>query len=196
MSSKSKSRPWGKQSTASGTADMGAFEDKLNQDLADRARDEWWRRLEVAGLNEEDWTDMTEDEMKAVEAAFIPQQRGNRTVEDPSPPPPPQPVAEPPKPKPAVISKAGSSPFAARVEEESSIPGAWSAPSPPPVPEQGIMGRNRPYTPMARLAQQVVSGADFPLVLGCSRLYRLVEESTRKTTMAILQRRKAYGKRR
>ncbi|GJE86682.1 hypothetical protein PsYK624_027630 [Phanerochaete sordida] len=154
MSTKNKSKR--KQSSASDTADLGAFEDKLNQDLADAAQTEWWRRVDAAGLNLEDW-DMTAAEMAAVEAAFIPQQRGSRTVEEEAPPQPqpqPQPVVDPPKAKPAATAKAGSSPFAARVEEESKIPGAWSAPSPPPVPEQGVMGRNRPYTPMAQLAQK------------------------------------------
>ncbi|EKM56912.1 uncharacterized protein PHACADRAFT_141917 [Phanerochaete carnosa HHB-10118-sp] len=169
MSSKNKSKSkWGKQPAASATVDVGAFEDKLNEELVEKARAEWLRRLGVVGLDEEDWTDITEDEQKVVIAAFTPPERSSQTAEDPSPPPPtpptpppppPQAVAETSKPKPAVINKAGPSQFAARIEEESTIPGAWNAPSPPPVPEQGIMGRNRPYTPMARLAQQAVSSS-------------------------------------
>lgn len=44
----------------------------MNEDLAKKARVEWERRLKAGALNEEDWTDITEKEMEAVEAAFVP----------------------------------------------------------------------------------------------------------------------------
>lgn len=45
---------------------------QMNEDLAKKARVEWERRLKAGALNEEDWTDITEKEMEAVEAAFVP----------------------------------------------------------------------------------------------------------------------------
>ena len=56
---------------------MATFEMTLNKELAQQARGEWLRRLSAAGLNEEDWQDITEQEMKAVEDAFSPQEPGS-----------------------------------------------------------------------------------------------------------------------
>ncbi|KAI0691851.1 hypothetical protein BC835DRAFT_1416946 [Cytidiella melzeri] len=57
--------------------DMASFELTLNRELAEQARAEWLKRLAAAGLNEEDWVDITEDEMNAVEAAFAPPEPGS-----------------------------------------------------------------------------------------------------------------------
>lgn len=50
--------------------DVSALELKLNMELAVAARAEWERRLSAQKLNEEDWIDITPEEMKAVELAF------------------------------------------------------------------------------------------------------------------------------
>lgn len=49
-----------------------AAENKLNREYAEFARKEWERRLKARDLNEEDWEDITPEEMRAVEAAFFP----------------------------------------------------------------------------------------------------------------------------
>ncbi|KAI0341493.1 hypothetical protein BDW22DRAFT_1359078 [Trametopsis cervina] len=69
MSAKNKTSRFQKPSQPT---DMALFEATLNQELAEEARAEWLKRLAAAGLNEEDWSDITEAEMKAVEAAFAP----------------------------------------------------------------------------------------------------------------------------
>lgn len=62
----------GKSKLQQQPGDMSSFELSLNLELAEQARAEWLKRLSAVGLNEEDWADITEDEMKAVEAAFAP----------------------------------------------------------------------------------------------------------------------------
>ncbi|KAI0088804.1 hypothetical protein BDY19DRAFT_993637 [Irpex rosettiformis] len=67
----------GKSKLQKQPTDMTSFETTLNQELAQQARTEWLKRLSTAGLNEEDWVDITEQEMKAVELAFTPQEPGH-----------------------------------------------------------------------------------------------------------------------
>lgn len=144
MSTKGKSR-FGKP-VATSDADIGAFEDRLNQELAEQARTEWLKRVAATGLTEEDWTDITEEEMSAVVAAFEPQERVARSV---TPDPPPAHVQ-------AASSKttAGSksanvrNPYAATVEEEPTPPGAWEVPSKSTAPPRGMGGRPRAETPI------------------------------------------------
>lgn len=154
MASKGKSR---NMSSASGSidTDAGAFEDKLNEELAEQARDEWLRRLEVAGLDEQEWVDISPAEMEAVEVAFTPQKRSTRTQPMPQPQPQPQhpspsAPAQTSSDKSAVNSKPAKNPRAARVEDVPLPPGAWNTPSKTPVPGVGIIGRDRdrPEIPM------------------------------------------------
>ncbi|THH32589.1 hypothetical protein EUX98_g1645 [Antrodiella citrinella] len=53
-------------------ASVTELELSLNTELSEIAHEEWQRRLAVKGLREEDWTDLTEGEMRAVEDAFLP----------------------------------------------------------------------------------------------------------------------------
>lgn len=154
MSSKSRAR-YGK-AAATGGEDIGAFEDRLNEELASEARAEWLKRVGATGLDESDWTNITEAEMAKVEAAFVPQQRSNATPEVRTPAPPPA-----PEPKPAVVPKtttAGRGRYAARVEEEDSptIPGGWESPG-PGVPAKGVVGRTRPETPAQQARANILS---------------------------------------
>ncbi len=71
MSQKAKNRSQ-RQAVPTSNQDIGRFEAGLNQELAEQARLEWLDRLSKAGLNEEDWLDITPAEMQAVEAAFTP----------------------------------------------------------------------------------------------------------------------------
>lgn len=60
-----------KPAPPSGSMDIKIFEAEQNQELATQARAEWLKRLKTIGLNEEDWTDLTVQEMEAIEAAFV-----------------------------------------------------------------------------------------------------------------------------
>lgn len=62
----------GKNKLQQQPVDMASFEMALNEELAEQARTEWLKRLNAAGLDEQDWIDITPDEMKAVEVAFAP----------------------------------------------------------------------------------------------------------------------------
>jgi hypothetical protein len=132
-----------KVSTASESTGIGAFEDKLNEELADKAREEWFKRLEVEGLDPEDWTDISPAEMEAVEAAFTPQRRPTQAA----PPPPAVPVQAEPS-KASFHTKPAKNPYAATVEDVPLPPGAWNTPSKTPVPSKGVIGRARPESPL------------------------------------------------
>lgn len=129
-----------KVSTASESTSPGAFEDKLNDELAVKAREEWFRRLELEDLDPEDWTDISPAEMEAVEAAFMPQRRPTQAV-------PPPPVV-PTQPEPSKTAKPAKNPYAATVEDVPLPPGAWNTPSKTPVPSKGVIGRVRPESPL------------------------------------------------
>lgn len=150
MASKVRSRNVSSAS-ASVELDAGAFEDKLNEELAVTARDEWLKRLEVAGLDEQDWIDISPAEMEAVEAAFTPQRRPKQPQLPPPPPPAAAPAPAAPA-RPAAASKP-TRPFAATVEDVPLPADAWKTPSKTPVPGKGIIGRTRPDAPiLARVA--------------------------------------------
>lgn len=145
MSTKAKSR-FGRP-VATNEADIGAFEDRLNQEFADQARAEWLKRVAATGLSEEDWTDITAEEMAAVEAAFVPQERATHLVTpDPPPPVPTQATSS----KTTAGSKSANvrNPYAATVEDEPTPPGAWEMPSKSAVPARGMTGRTRSETPI------------------------------------------------
>lgn len=155
MSSKGKVKKagYGRSSTASESTDVGAFEDKLNEELAEQAAEEWFRRVEATGLEADDWTDMTEAEKAAVEAAFIPQQRSTsrNAAPEPSsftPAKIPAAVATPAVVPPSKPQQAGRSPFAATVEDEPTPPGAWDAPQKSGAIPKGVIGRTRAETPI------------------------------------------------
>lgn len=141
MSSKGKGR-FGRQ-PASSDSDVGAFEDRLNEELADQAREEWLKRVAATGLREEDWTDITEEEMDVVAAAFIPQERGVHNI---TPDPPSQvPAQAAPKTTTVIKPPVARNPFAATVEDEPTPPGAWGAPS---QSAKRMAGRNGAETPI------------------------------------------------
>ena len=95
--------------------DLSKFEIQQNEELAGQARTEWLRRLSVAGLNEDDWTDMTEGEMAAICAAFEPEQAA---------------AAAPTAYGGATAQAAGQSQFAGQQQQwYGGPPGAWDAPS-------------------------------------------------------------------
>lgn len=65
--------------------DLSALRLKLDTELATSARAEWERRLAASKLNEEDWVDITPEEMKAVEDAFtIPEEPSKPTDQQPN----------------------------------------------------------------------------------------------------------------
>lgn len=114
--------------------DMAKFEAVLNSELAEQARTEWLRRLEVIGLNEEDWTDITAEEMQAVEAAFMPPQ--------------PDVLQEPPVLANAYSSTAYQGSSAAYADQHQwfpSPPGSWDVPS--PIPPKATNGRTQQTQP-------------------------------------------------
>lgn len=51
---------------------LAKLEHKLNTELCEASRAEWENRLAKKGLREDDWTDITQAEMRAVEDAFMP----------------------------------------------------------------------------------------------------------------------------
>ncbi|KAI0826481.1 hypothetical protein BC629DRAFT_84029 [Irpex lacteus] len=97
--------------------DMASFERTLNEELAQQAREEWLKRLSAAGLNEEDWVDITEQEMKQVENAFTPQEPGS--LNTPFTPPPAAKVAS----EDILPSPPGG------LDWSAPVPGSWDAPS-------------------------------------------------------------------
>ena len=118
--------------------DIKGFEAAQNHELAEKARAEWLKRLEAVGLNEEDWIDITPQEMEAIEAAFMP-----------------------PGPSEGPMGTSGMNPQTTPSAQDkvepwlSSVPGAWEtarssstkpastkSPPMPPVPERTT------YTPV------------------------------------------------
>lgn len=97
--------------------DIATFERTLNEELAQQAREEWLKRLSAAGLNEEDWVDITEQEMKQVENAFTPQEPGS--LNTPFTPPPTAKVAS----EDILPSPPGG------LDWSAPVPGSWDAPS-------------------------------------------------------------------
>ncbi|KAJ3531526.1 hypothetical protein NM688_g7561 [Phlebia brevispora] len=104
-----------KSAPPSGSMDIGTFEASLTQDLAEKARAEWLKRVDALGLKEEDWTDITEEEMQAVEAAFTPTQAPVADIPDFSG------VA-------GTSFDGQTSAFAGRNTWSASIPGGWAEP--------------------------------------------------------------------
>lgn len=91
-------------------ADLASYENTLNTELAEQARVEWLKRLGAAGLNEEDWVDITVGEMKAVEAAFAPPEPGSAPTSQYSTP------------------SAFTTPPSAIQDWAASVPGGWDVP--------------------------------------------------------------------
>lgn len=104
-----------KPATSAGTVDIAKFEAELNEKLVMDAREEWFRRLDAAGLDPDGWTDMTPEEIKAVEAAFI--------------------APQPTSPQPAAYHANSSTPqkqYPSFGDEQAwypSPPGAWDSPA-------------------------------------------------------------------
>ena len=106
---------------------------QLNEELAGRARAEWLRRLSVAGLNEEDWTDITASEMEAVVSAFEP----------------PQPQELPASAFAGTSAPPSGPSFVAEEQHwHGGLPGAWDSPSSAAAPPKAAPTKPSPRQAM------------------------------------------------
>ena len=147
----------GKNKLQKQPTDMATFEMTLNKELAQQARGEWLKRLSAAGLNEEDWQDITEQEMKAVEDAFSPQEPGYLAQSLTAP-------SSSMKQPEVVPDGISSSPPGAFDHWNATVPGGWDTPS-SSLPTKGAAKRQ---------TDSSVPSRSSPLSVSCTVYSRLV----------------------